>query len=447
MKKKVILVILAAALSIASLTGCGSGGSAALENAGQGSDGNGEQASAEGDIGGQSLEVAITYTGPQAEVFKGITAGFEEEYGCKVSVVEYGDDYETTMKTRMASNELPDIWQTHGWSILRYKEYLMDLRNEPWVADYDESALGVIEDKDGSIYVLMLNELVNCTLVDLDVCKEAGVDPYTIHTWDDFAKACQKIKDAGYTPIGSAMGPGLIATISGTWLNYEGETHNESEAMLDGTYDWSSYKVQLDDMASWIEAGYFYNDILTMNGTDMNERFASGKAAFCLSNDPTFLLGCLEVNPDKNYALLPTFASEEAGVEHVGIGEGDTFGIWSDTKNEAAAKAFLEYLARPEVAKTLNEVSGKVSCLKSAMEGDESYGLTLFMDMQEKCKGRKIHYENLWDRQYMPSGMWPIYGNACNMLFDNYSEEGIQEVIDYLHENYVDLFAVAQEQS
>lgn len=136
---------------------------------------------------------------------------------------EYGEDYEATLKTRMASNELPDVFQTHGWSLLRYKEYLMPLNDEPWISDYDESALGVIQDEDDSIYVLMISELINGTLVNLDICEKAGVDPYAIHTWPEFTQACEKIKAAGYVPNGTNAQAGVLANPSGTWTTYEGE--------------------------------------------------------------------------------------------------------------------------------------------------------------------------------------------------------------------------------
>ena len=154
---------------------------------------------ADTDVSGSTLEVAVTYTGDQATTFQGLVDKFEEEYGVTVNIAEYGDDYENTLKTRMASNELPDVFQTHGWSLLRYKEYLMNLQDQPWVSDYDESALGVIQDDDGAIYVLMISELINGTLVNLDACDAAGVDPYAIHTWDDFTEACAKIKASGLT--------------------------------------------------------------------------------------------------------------------------------------------------------------------------------------------------------------------------------------------------------
>ena len=130
-----------------------------------------------------------------------------------VNVAEYGQDYENTMKTRMASNELPDVFQTHGWSLLRYKEYLMDLSDQPWMSDYDESALGVIQDDDGAVYVLMISELVYGTLANVDLLEAAGVDPYSIHTWDDFTEACAAVKESGVTPIGSTSNPGPVCQL------------------------------------------------------------------------------------------------------------------------------------------------------------------------------------------------------------------------------------------
>lgn len=468
MKKKLISVLLATAM-VVSLAACGGGGGDSTpststedaaadkadgaEEAGDAEEESkpaGEDTSAESaagsDISGVTLEVAVTYTGDQASTFNSLVDKFEEEYGCTVNVAEYGNDYENTMKTRMAANELPDIFQTHGWSILRYKEYLMDLKDQPWVADYDESALGVIQDDDGAIYVLMISELVNATLVNKTVCDAAGVDYYAIHTYDDLSEACEKIKASGVTPMGTNSNPGVLANYAGTFVSYDGELYQDSAAMLDGSYDWENYKSSvIATLSGWMDKGYYYEDILTMADSDISERFAADKSAFILGNDPSVMLTCLTLNPDGDYAFLPSFASKEGGKEHVGIGEGDTFGIWKDSKNADAAKVFLEYMARPEVAKEINGVTGKISCLRSTMEIDDGYGLQVFMEMQEKCADCDILYENLWDRKYMPSGMWPIFGNAINMLFEDHSESGQEAAKEYLLENYQDLYEAAQE--
>ena len=456
MKRKLLSVALAAILT-ASLAACGGGGSEsstpaesaapaseeAAADTGEAAD-SGEAAAT--DISGSTIEVAVTYTGDQSTVFNELVDAFEAETGVTVNVAEYGQDYENTMKTRMASNELPDVFQTHGWSLLRYKEYLMDLSDQPWMSDYDDSALGVIQDNDGKVYVLMIIELVNGTLANADLLEAAGVDPYCIHTWDAFTEACATIKESGVTPIGSTSNPGLFANYAGTFVTYEGEMYEDGAAQLDGSWDWQSYKDSLIKYTvNWIDSGYFYEDILTLVDSDLTERYATGQSAFILGNDPSVLVTCLSLNPEGNYIFLPSFASAEGGAEHVGIGEGDTFGIWKDTQNEAAAKAFLEYMARPEVAVAINDVTGKLSCLKSSMEIDDSYGLSVFTTMQEQCADCNIFYDNLWDRQYMPSGMWNIFGDASNMLFDDTSEKGQDEVIEYLLENYQDLYAVAQE--
>lgn len=456
MKKAISFAL--AILTCLSMTACGASGGtapaegqsgeAAVENdtAQNAEEGGNEETGTGGELQGTTLEVAVTYTGETAEEFKAIMKEFEQQYGCTVNVAEYGADYEATLKTRMAANELPDVFMTHGWSVLRYKEYLMELSDQPWVADYDESALGVIKDEDGSLYVLMLGEGINGIVVNKGVCDKAGVDPYAIHTWDDFTEACAKVKESGSTPISVLSNPGLLANIAGTFVSYEGELAQDSTAMLDGTWDWNSYGALLDAYAEWIEKGYFYEDMMTMNDADQTERFASGDGAFILGNGPEIMMSCEKLNPDAEIIFLPVFASKEGGKELVGIGEGSAFGVWKDTKNEAASKKLLEFLSQPETALRLNKKTGEVSSLKSLIEIDDGYGITAFQKMKENCADCNLLYDNLWDRKYMPSGMWPIFGTASNMLFDDSSEDGRAQVLAYLRENYQSLYEAAMDE-
>lgn len=440
MTRKVLAVMLAACMAC-SLSACGistdTGETKAIAQ-------EGEQPAAGGEFAGTTIEIAERFTGATSETFAQIVKDFEAETGCKVMVTEYGDDYESTMKTRMASNTLPDIFETHGWSILRYKEYLLDLQNEPWVGDYNESALGVIQDEGGEVYVLMVSQLVNGSLVNLEVCEKAGVDPYAIETWQEFTDACEKIKAAGFTPVGEAFGPGNMANIAGTWVSYEGSQAEDSDAMLDGTYNWQSFKPFMDLFGQWLDKGYFFEDYATMKSDDASERFSQNKSAFWLGNDPKFLAGCLRLNPEGRYAFLPTFTSKEGGQMFVGVGEGETFGIWKDGKNIEASKAFLEFMARPENVVRLTDAAGTIPSLNSAMEVSGSYGLSLFKDMQDKYQDANIFYENLWDRKYLPSGMWPIFGNALQMFIADHSESGSGEALNYLLTNYQDLYEAAK---
>ncbi len=438
MKKVVsLLVVLTILFSFAA---CGETNSTNQTNSPQATKAADTEDTAGSDFTGEELEVAVTYTGDQLTVFQTAIDAFNSANGSKVSITAYGDDYESSLKTRMASEELPDVFQTHGWSILRYKEYLKDLSDQAWVANYDSSALGVIKDTNGEIYVLMISELIGGILVDLDVCEQAGVDPYAIHTWDDLLAASETIKAAGFTPISNGIGAGELANIAGTYYNYEGERYQVGDSMLDGTFDWSLYQDILGDLAKWVNNGYLYEDIATLSGTDNTERWAADKAAFFVGNDPSFLIAAKQLNPDGNYAFIPCCASTDEGVQFVPVGEGDTFGIWKDTKHDALAKALLDYLATPEVAGTINKATGKISALTNAVETD-NYGEQLFAALKEKYPD--TYYDNYWDRKFMPSGMWSIFGNAGAMLLADSTDDGIQEVIDYLAENYSSLYEEA----
>lgn len=126
------------------------------------------------------------------------------------------------------------------------------------------------------------------------------------------------------------------------------------------------------------------------------------------------------------------------------LGEGEAFGIWKDSPNVEACKAFLEFMARPENVIKLTNAVGSNPCLKSAVELSDSYGLRLFMDMKEKCADDDILYENLWDRKYMPSGMWSVFDTAVQQFIADHSEAGKDSVLEYLRTNYQDLYEAAK---
>ena len=146
--KKAMAICLAASSVL--LIACG--GSTAQESGTPDSSAKGTEVASEEagtNFEGKTIEIATYLSGDTLSAYKQVIADFESETGVKVTLDEYGDDYESTMKTRMASNDLPDIFETHGWSLIRYKEYLTDLSGEAWASELNNAALGVIKDSDG----------------------------------------------------------------------------------------------------------------------------------------------------------------------------------------------------------------------------------------------------------------------------------------------------------
>lgn len=401
----------------------------------------GEAPAGSADFSGTSIEIATYLSGDTLSAYKQVIADFESETGVTVVLDEYGNDYESTMKTRMASNDLPDIFETHGWSLIRYKEYLTDLSGEPWAADLNKAALGVIQDTDGKLYTLMTTGSCLGTAVNLNVCEDAGVDPWAIETWDDFNEACDKIKAAGYTPIANYFtSAGALANANGSWLSYEGAMFNDNEAMLNGTWDWENFRTILSYLKTWFDNGYLYEDCGTIAQPDAIERCAKNECAFVVGIGSSYQTAVVTQNPEVKMAMIPICASKEGGARFCGIGEGASFGIWKDTENMDVCKAFLNYVA--ENADGINVAAGEISTLPS--ETSKSYGMELMEEMESHFPD--VFYDNLWDRKYMPSGMWGIFQNAAGMFCEDQSDSSIQNVIDYLKENYTDLYEAAKEE-
>lgn len=457
MMKKFGAMALAGILALGMLTGCGNqgGGNSSVEStsaqdasevpesAEASQEGGSTQAVAEGTATG-SIEVEVGYTDQDLEKFQAIVDAFVEESGIDVQLVTPGSDFETVMKTRMASGDLPDIWTTHGWSVARYSEYLMPLNEESWYDRIDPSAMGVIEDDGGNIYVLPVSQVVSGVIYNMDTLTEAGVDPTEIRTLADFEEACEKVKALGKTPIhvggkDNSNAAGFLGSIAPAMLTDEGCEYPNGDALKDGTFDWDTYGTPvMQKIADYVNAGYVNEDFTTADTQAMQTALGKGDCAFVFRNTPNivnarnYVEGC-------NVGIIPIPSSTEEGKSSFRIGEGACFGIWKDTENYEAASAFLEYLAQPDVAKSICLIDGSVPALID-VNVDDDYAVTAFHTAQEQFDG-DIFYDNIFDREYLPSGMWDVMGYAVTEVVMDPSEQGVASAVEMLKENYIEKYA------
>lgn len=114
-----------------------------------------EETTEEPAVGGTISVFATSYTDAKLEVFQEIINDFMAETGVQVDLITPGSEGEAQLKTMMASNSLPDVWMTHGWSLLRYSEYLKVVNDQPWFDSIDKDSLaGVMADENGNFYAL-----------------------------------------------------------------------------------------------------------------------------------------------------------------------------------------------------------------------------------------------------------------------------------------------------
>lgn len=433
MKKKLVSVVICTTMIVSLLAGCGSSGDT--------TDSSGE--TAENELSG-SLTVATTYKDSMLEAVQKAMDGFTEETGVQIDLIAPGDDYESQLKTMMASNSLPDVFETHGWSLLRYSEYLQPVNDQSWFDKVDTDMLdGVMADENGNYYALPITGNYSGLIYNADVLESAGVDLSELSTWEGLEGACEKVKATGVTPIvvgGAVSGnlAGLFGSLAPAFWTDEGADVDGGEALKDGTFDFDEYGTDLYTYfaENFIKKGYLNTDALTMDGAAAQQALGLGDAAFMFRGSDNIAVA-YEYNPDANIGILPVPASNENAKPSWRVGEATAYGVWKDTENADAAWALLDYLARPEVASELAIACGGVPALDDMDIGDSlTYDAIL---AGEEYVGDNDQYDNVFDRSYFPSGMWGVMGQSMGMLIDN--PDDVTEAVTFLKDNYLTLYA------
>lgn len=308
----------------------------------------------------------------------------------------------------------------------------------------DKSLEPLMADGDGNIYALCVSTSVSGVYFNADALKKAGIDdPYSIRTWSDFEAACDKVKAAGMTPIavgggsGSSQFSSIFGGIAPTLWTDVGAKYDLKDELTGGTFDGNTYVTEMYEMiAGWLAKGYFNEDCLTLDFDGAQRMLGSGDAAFALRGPLTI---AHEAFPDANLGILPALASLDSGKPSFRLGEGNAFGVWKDTENANACWALLAYLAQPEVAEKICALGTDIPAIKGA-EPTDAFGYGVY-NAALKAYGDDIQFDNLFDRKYLPSGMWSIIGSSLSMVFDN--PDDIQSAVDVFNEGYAEKYAEA----
>ncbi|MBP3039063.1 carbohydrate ABC transporter substrate-binding protein [Bacillaceae bacterium Marseille-Q3522] len=391
--------------------------------------------------GGKTKITVALYTNAthiNTKNFEKIAANFEDENpDIDVEVQPGGNEFEAQMKTKMAANDLPDLFTTHGWSVMRYSEFLEPLQDEPWAKKINPLIKDNITDKEGNILTLPMDVDVTGLVFNKDVLDEAGVDAMEIKTWADFLAACEKIKATGKTPINIA-GPkdyGHIGTvvdvIAPTYL-ITNEKKNYREELKNGTFNWKHFGPVYELFNTFVQEGYLNKDVKEGSYMGSVESFAKNESAFGFYTNE-LITQVKEINPDANFGYIAVPAATEADTPTVITGERFSVGVWKDSENKEAAMKFLNYLSEPEninlMASGTKNPTGLVGDgYQSDLAGLEPY--------YEQVKDLRAF--NYFDREYLPSGMWDSLIKAGESIINEAASK--EEIIDKLSQDYTKLY-------
>ena len=428
--------LLAAAVAAGSLAGCQGSSEPKEEAATQAQDSaaqSGQETQGNQAAGAELSGELEIVTNADEQTFNAVNGVFEkfmeENPGVKISYTTQGSDYEQLMKARMASNDLPDIFATHGWSVARYSEYLRPLNDQPWFGTVEEAFKRNIENADGQIFVLPLNMDQGGLMYNKTLLAELGIE--IPKTWDEFMAACQLAKDKGYTGVFIAgkdsRQPANLMDIAATTFLASCEDKGYTDQLADGSFDWNNWTPVSQLLMDLKAKGYLNVDCVTCDPVDAAPRMAENNILFLMSSSPDLIGQAQEINPEAQYGMAPIPALNDSYEPAFCGGEREAYGIWKDTENEALCLALLDYLAKPENVKIVCEASGKrpaiqnvSSDLGSVAEDYATYADTAIYPF--------------FDRVYLPNGMWSTMKTIGSALIGE--EMTVEESVQTMQADY-----------
>jgi raffinose/stachyose/melibiose transport system substrate-binding protein len=204
------------------------------------------------------------------------------------------------------------------------------------------------------------------------ILADAGIDPTTLTTWDDFLAAFEQLKSDGITPIAYGNSEGW----PGSQFFYDllsktaGATKINQLVARNCGYKWTDDDVveaaQLyTDLA---DKGYFSEGLSSDDYTTATATFFSGRAAFFQGG--SWVVPEIAESPDRDNYGLVTFPMVEGGKGSVTEGLISTGGLALsksvDTDEEMdAALTFLDWMNQPEQQRQQVEI-GNISAVTDA---------------------------------------------------------------------------------
>ncbi|WJE16453.1 extracellular solute-binding protein [Halobacillus sp. ACCC02827] len=350
---------------------------------------------------------------------------FEEEYPDIDIEDNYpGSGYEDMIRVKMAANDMPDLFDTHGWSQQRYGEYVADLSDMEWVERLDPALDTILKDEDGMVYAYPLNQAKDGINYNESLLEEYGIEPPA--TFDEFMAALETIKEKSggeVTPLwinGSDKSAfGQYFDQFATPLLVTDEENNYEEELLDGTFDWSNYTYLPEKLKEMQDEELLNKDVLTAQIQQRTQLMAQGKIGFVFGGG-SIGTAVEELNPDVKVGVIPMPIIHDGDEPSWIGGERHTVAVSKNTEHMEEAETFIEYLARPEVAKKVAEGTS----LPAGLTGIDADNY--FKAYYDKYEG--VMVEPYFDRIYLPSGMWDVMGaTGQELLSDSMSPKEVSE--------------------
>lgn len=393
-----------------------------------------------------TLNVTTTYAGNDgnAQNFQDAVAAWESSNGNKVN--DSSSTSDETFKARILADfetgSEPDVlFFFNGVDSNPFVQAgkvisIEDIRKEfpNYASNMKDGMLGA-SPVDGKNYSVPVNGYWEGMFVNKEVCKAAGIEiPGPNTTWDEFLAICQKIKDAGFTPIAVSL-----ATVPHYWFEFSiynyltPATHNILPTSITDTHG-KAWINGLKDIKDLYEKGFFPENTLTGTDDETVQMFIDNKAAFLI--DGSWKVGGIEsltTNIDNFTVTYVPGKNERKTTDIIGglsSGYYITKKAWEDQDKRAAAVDFISYMTSDEMVSKFAQVSA--TALKNGSKVDESTLSSLAKDGLKLVQGATGMTSAVQD-QIPAECRVPVFDGMPNLVTGkNNIDEAVQSVLDLL---------------
>lgn len=449
--KKVLAVLLAASMTL-SLAACGSGDKDSKSTSGKSDvkteSGASSSSKEEESSAPVTLNVTTTFAGNDgnAQNYQDAIAAWQEETGNTINDASATSD--ETFKSRVLADfevgSEPDVlFFFNGVDSNAFVEAGKVVSIDEIRAEYPDYASNMKDELmgaspvDGKNYSVPVNGYWEGLYVNKEVCEKANVEiPGPDTTWNEFMEICQKIKDAGFTPIAAALGD-----VPHYWFEFAILNHQKAadHATLPTSADdaaGTAWVEGINDIKDLYEKGFFPENTLSGKDDETFQMFIDGKAAFLL--DGSWKTGGIEGATENidNFTVTYCPGMNDRKATDIVSGLSSGFYIskkaWDDPDKRKAAVDFVTYMTTDEMVTKFAQISA--TALKNGVQLDESTLNNLQKDglaMVNAITGLTSAVQD----QIPTECRVPVFDGMANLVTGKVEiKEAVQNVIDLLAE-------------
>lgn len=356
--KKLTAFLLASAMVIGSLAGCGSssednsktdGEEKVTENAST------DDSEVEDEAEDKKFEgVTLTLLNRSSATPKGVLdqacAVAEEKFGFKIEIEPCDED--NVVKTRLATGDCPDLLIYNTGSLLSSlnpSQYFMDLTDTEMAKTFDD-AFTQAASVDGVLYgIPQCDSMGAGVYYNKELYEEYNLQ--VPETWDEFLSNMDTLQEAGVTGLGSSFKDVVYVQLPFLANNYQ-VMHDDpdfAKKFTEGNIKFADSEAGLRVWEKYEElVPYFNEDCASASADEIGERFFSNEFGHIINFSNQIPYWSEVYGDDINKAGF--FALPGDTVEQTGLTIWPSNGIfgYKDSKNADAVMAFLEWYASDE---------------------------------------------------------------------------------------------------